>query len=316
VCDDRTNLLDHGIEATDFAYPYGAFDAGVAKIVRECGYDSARATDAAGPDDLSAPPRNRYAIPAEPGTDLTALEKTIAAKERSGGWLVVLFHNVDAGDPSLSIARPELGRFLDWLDRQRSRGVDVETVRQVIGGPVRPAVPGPAIPAAPVATSTLPNASFELDSNHDGTPDCWQLGGYGANDARLVTTSDAHSGARAATVEVSRYQSGDAKLVVQQDLGACAPTVTPGHRYELSTWYKADAPVSFTLYSRDDHWTWRYWQTGPRFPASTSWTRATWVTPPIPDAVNGLSFGLTLTSNGRLTVDDAALVDAAAGGDL
>ena len=40
------------------------------------------------------------------------------------------------------MTRPELGSVLGWLARQAGRGVSVRTVRQVIGGPVRPAVAG------------------------------------------------------------------------------------------------------------------------------------------------------------------------------
>ncbi|HSL11184.1 MAG TPA: polysaccharide deacetylase family protein, partial [Actinomycetota bacterium] len=42
VCDDRTALLQHGLDARTFAYPFGAFDQTAKDIVRSCGYGNAR----------------------------------------------------------------------------------------------------------------------------------------------------------------------------------------------------------------------------------------------------------------------------------
>ena len=44
ICQDRANLMSHGINATDFAYPYGnGYDVpAIVNIVKGCGYNSAR----------------------------------------------------------------------------------------------------------------------------------------------------------------------------------------------------------------------------------------------------------------------------------
>ena len=44
ICQDRTNLISHGINATDFAYPYGhGYEIpAVVSLVKSCGYSSAR----------------------------------------------------------------------------------------------------------------------------------------------------------------------------------------------------------------------------------------------------------------------------------
>ena len=82
----------------------------------------------------------------------------------------------------------------------------------------------------------------------------------------------------------------------------------------LREWYKSDQPVFFTLFTRDSQWQVSFWDSSPAFPASSTWTQASFVTSVIPAGINGLAFGLTLGSNGNLTVDDASFDDAAASG--
>ena len=99
-----------------------------------------------------------------------------------------------------------------------------------------------------------------------------------------------------------------------QDLGFCTPSVASGHRYRLTEWYKSSAPVYFNVARRDNLGAFYFWMNSPSFPPASSWTQATWVTPVIPTGLTGLSGGLTLASNGFLTVDDVGFDDAAATG--
>ena len=45
ICNDRVALLNHGYPVTDFAYPYGEFNASVVAMAQACGYNSARTTN-------------------------------------------------------------------------------------------------------------------------------------------------------------------------------------------------------------------------------------------------------------------------------
>ena len=68
---------------------------------------------------------------------------------------------------------------------------------------------------AEAATNLLQNPSLETAT--DGSvPDCWQLGGYGANRFTWTRTLDAHSGSYAEELRVRRLSSGDRKLVSEQ----------------------------------------------------------------------------------------------------
>jgi peptidoglycan/xylan/chitin deacetylase (PgdA/CDA1 family) len=315
ICYDRDNLLNHGFAATDFAYPYGAYSASVESLAQGCGYNSARTTDHLVSPAISTTPSDPYAIQSQDGSGsnaLMTLENAVtAAVLAGGGWVPVVFHDICNGCSSVSITQPDFTAFLDWLQQQAGSGVVVKTVQQVIGGNLQPPVPGPGLPPPPGASTTLKNASLELDTNADQAPDCFAFDDFGSSSYTWTRTTSAHTGTSAEALNVSNYASGDNKLEVQQDLGTCSPTVTPGRQYRLTEWYISSAPVSFTVFSRKDDWSFPYWMTSPTFPASPTWTQATWVTPVVPSDVNGLSFGLTLDNNGSLTVDDFGITDAA-----
>ena len=318
ICYDRDNLLARGYQATNFAYPYGHFNAAVKQMVQNCGYNSARTTDEFPQNNPSGPipPPDPYQI--NVGTDtttLSAMEAAVtAAKNNGGGWVPITFHHICNACDVNYITLANFKTFLDWLQGQAGNGVIVRTMQDVLGGSVQSAEPGPGLPPAPNGTNALRNASLEQDTNGDSIPDCWENDDFGNNNFTWTRTSDAHSGSFAEHLNVSNYRDGDNKLLVNWDLGYCMPSVNEGHRYRITEWYKSDAPVYFTLWSRDSSWQIRYWTSSDSFPASSTWTQATFVTDVIPNGINGLSFGLTLGSNGSLTVDDATFDDAAASG--
>ncbi len=102
------------------------------------------------------------------------------AQQHGGGWIIFTIHDVCARTCALGVTRPELSSVLGWLSRQAGHGISVRTVRQVIGGPVRPAVAGPAparIPPPGVANSRLSAVTA------GGVPACFQAGRYGTNHA-------------------------------------------------------------------------------------------------------------------------------------
>ena len=59
VCGDRNNLLDHGLQATSFAFPFGGIDAGAQQVVRDCGYNSGRSVAGRHGDDPAGGSRTR-----------------------------------------------------------------------------------------------------------------------------------------------------------------------------------------------------------------------------------------------------------------
>lgn len=315
VCDDRVNLLDHGYAPTSFAYPYGAYTSSVESMVQACGYASARTTEYLNGGTVGTPPADPYAIGiGNSSVTLTNLENAVRAAEATGGWVPLAFHDICNGCSSLAISPANFGALLDWLQGESANGVVVQTVAQVTGGPVSLGVSGPAAPAAANGTNGLRNASLETDADGDSAPDCWSFDGYGTNTYAWIRTTDSHSGAYAEKVDVSGYSSGDRYIDMTQDLGACTPSVRPGHRYVLKAWYKSTSPVYFTFFSRDTNLAFNYWTDSGTFGASGGWTQAVYMTPVIPASVTGLSFGLAIAGAGSLTVDDLSIDDASATG--
>ncbi|WFR71360.1 hypothetical protein P9209_20250 [Prescottella defluvii] len=187
----------------------------------------------------------------------------------------------------------------------------VQTVREVIGGAVAPAVPGPVPPAPAPGADGAPNPGLETVNAATGLPQCWMAGGYGTNSPTFATAPEAHGGSIAEKLTMAGYVDGDAKLLPTLDLGECSPGATPGHTYALKAWYKSTAPTQYAVYYRTAIGTWAYWTSSPWFAAATNYTAAEWTTPPVPAGATGISFGLNLFGNGQLFTDDYELHDTA-----
>jgi hypothetical protein len=324
ICNDRVALLNAGFRVTSFAYPFGDKDSVTRQIVIDCNYNSARESgglrspggSSNNPYGEPVPPADAYAIrthgSVQSTTSLDTLKAWVLNAENSGGgWIPIVFHHICSPcDPpqQYSISPANLTAFLDWLAPRVSRGTTVALMDTVIGGALKPPVSWP-----PSSSQLFQNPSLEADSNGDGTPDCWQRGGFGTNTFTWTRTSDAHSGSWAQQVRITSYTSGDRKLISLQDSGTCAPAATSGHRYRISAWYKATTSVRFKAYTRDSAGVWDYWTQGPLLPAVSSYTRAEWTTPAVPGTARRLSLGMSIDRVGTLTVDDYSLndVDAA-----
>ncbi|NTX39834.1 polysaccharide deacetylase family protein [Myxococcus sp. CA033] len=320
ICNDRVALLNAGFRVTSFAYPFGDKDSTTRQIVMDCNYNSAResgglrtSSSGSSPAAEPVPPSDPYAIrthgSVQTTTTLTDLKNyVLRAEESGGGWVPIVFHHIcgPCNPPqTYSISPTLLTSFLDWLAPRVSRGTTVATMDAVIGGVLKPPVSWPP-------TQLLRNPSLETDLNGDGTPDCWQRGGFGSNTFTWTRTSDAHGGSWAQQVRITAISSGDRKLITRQDDSTCTPTPATGHHYRISAWYKATTSVRFKAYYRTSAGAWEYWAQGPLLPARTSYTFAEWTTPPAPSAARALSVGLSIDRVGTLTMDDFALSDVEA----
>jgi hypothetical protein len=322
ICNDRVNLLNKGFQPTNFAYPYGAHDDTTKSLARDCGYNSARDTGGVVSPGIcdgcplaeSIPPgdpyRTRTPENVKSTTSLDTIKGYVTQAENSGGgWVQIVFHHIcDGCGQTWSITQADLTSFLDWLQPRAASGTVVKTVRQVVGGPVQPAVNGPAPTPLP-GPNLFRNPSLEADADGDGKPDCWDPIGYGTNSATFTPTPDAHSGHLAERMDVTSFASGAQRLFSHMDLGGCAPTVTPGHNYTLSAYYKSAASPRFEIYTRDALGSWTFWTTTGSYTPSSSWKVATFTTPPIPDGVTALAVGFGLAQAGSVTMDDFGLVD-------
>lgn len=317
VCDDRVNLFRWGFRPTDFVYPFAVENPAVEAIARQCGYNSGLgAGELRGAGKClscawaeTIPPRHPMVVRAPIEVNSVGTRWTLGtyqslvrgAQRHGGGWVILTIHQVCGQTCVEGITADQLGGVLRWLRSQKRRGVAVETMRQVTGGPVRPPVAGPA--PRKIATPGVADATLTRHAgNGTGYPACYQTSDYGHNTATFSYEPDGGpDGAGSETVRVSNWASGDAKLLQTLDLGACAPSVTAGGRYTVAAQYKATLPTQFDVYYRTAIGSWQYWTTSPAFPASATWTKASWSTPAVPVGATAVSFGLAADSDGMIS---------------
>jgi peptidoglycan/xylan/chitin deacetylase (PgdA/CDA1 family) len=321
ICYDRNNILAHGYPITNFAIPFGEYNATIKTLIKSCGYNSGRSTDsfeglcppscaeAVPPSDLWATMTVGYG----PDGLQTLQDKITAAEQNGGGWVQLLFHDICANCGVNGTTAETLSAFLDWLAPRTAQNTVTATVQQVIGGAVQPAVPAPPLPPPPSATTNgMRFSGLERDADANGIPDCYRPNSWGNHTGTWTRTADAHAGSWAERVDATGYGDGADVLGTFDDMGYCTPTVVPGRQYRLTTWYKSTGPVRFTANLRKDDFSspFPWWTESPSFPASATWRQASWVTPPIPAGNNGMLFGLMNTGNGSMTLDDIGIFDA------
>jgi hypothetical protein len=159
---------------------------------------------------------------------------------------------------------------------------------------------------APIVT-TIVNAGLETDANNDGVPDCWAPGGSGNSSVAYARVSDAHSGSYAERITVSNYKNGSRTFESVKDSGSCAMAITAGRSYTIGAWYKSNAAVSLTVSYRNSSGTWVSWATSPTAAAAASWSQITFTTAALPAGATNLSFGISVSSNAIVTVDDHSI---------
>ena len=163
------------------------------------------------------------------------------------------------------------------------------------------------------AVSLLSNASLETDANNDNIPDCWYQDAYGSTYNRTVWTrinnpSLAHSGNYAHSVQLTRYRSGDVKLLQDESNSSCVPSVVAGKKYTISAWYKSTVATSMAVFYRNSAGNWVYWLNTPNFAVASNWTQASYTLPVVPVGATAISFGLSIQKVGTLITDDYAVV--------
>ncbi|MGA1838873.1 polysaccharide deacetylase family protein [Herbiconiux sp. 11R-BC] len=322
ICNDRSTLMSWGFTVKSFAYPFASSTPANEAAAKACGYNSARMLG-----DLQSrfgcagcgytekiPPANPYYLKALDQVDntwtLADLKASVTNAEKTGGWVPFTFHNICDTGCDLNVTPAVFTQFVQWLKpRALTNNTVVKTVDQVIGGTAKAAVAGPATAPAGPGVNGVINPSLET-AGANGLPSCWMTGGYGNNTPTITWTSPARTGSVAGYVSVANYVDGDAKLLPAFDLGACTPTVVPGHTYSMRAWYTSTVVTQFAIYLRTTAGVWQYWTSSPWFAANPVFSEAAFTTPAIPAGFSGISFGLNVFSNGTLETDDYALYDS------
>jgi peptidoglycan/xylan/chitin deacetylase (PgdA/CDA1 family) len=134
ICNDRQNIISHGITPYTFAYPGGAYNTTLEGEVQNCGYGNARTAGSLSPAGSTyaetLPPKNWLALRAYAPTGqvtLSNLESLVSgAASHGGGWVPVVIQKVCSQtlDPnnyttctssSGWIALSDLQAFISWV---------------------------------------------------------------------------------------------------------------------------------------------------------------------------------------------------------
>ncbi|ALV44556.1 hypothetical protein MB46_02515 [Arthrobacter alpinus] len=320
VCDDRVNLNEWGFKVSSFSYPFGKVTPEAQKIVMECGYNSARSTGTVlgkfGCDGCAAAetviPQDVFATRATANIDgrwsLADLQAAVTDSEATGSWLQLVFGVTEDSPDKQPINAEVFEAFCAWLGDRTAHGTSVRTVHEMIGKKAGAVVAGPVKAPAPPGVNALQNPDLETPGAWN-LPQCWQSSSYGKNTPWFSKLAPAPTGSTGANLQVTDYESGDAKVLPTLDLGECAPSVIVGHTYTLGASLTSTERTQIELYVRDKVGKWTYWTASPYYPAGVDPIRYSWVTPPVPEGAVALSFGFNLFSNGVIVTDDYTMYD-------
>ena len=122
----KSDLLNIGIKATTFAYPYGEYDSQVVQAVKDAGYVGARSVNE-GFNDKSADPfllmDQHVESTVTPAQIETWIDQALANKQ----WLILEMHDQNATGDQYSNSPATLQAVVDYL---KQRNVKVVTVAQ------------------------------------------------------------------------------------------------------------------------------------------------------------------------------------------
>jgi peptidoglycan/xylan/chitin deacetylase (PgdA/CDA1 family) len=277
VCQDRANLVNHGLAVTDFAYPfgYGYETPAVHDTVAACGYNSARRAwglydptnpDCTGPNHFcfdpagAIPPDDAYAIPTadivQSTTTLQDLEDIVTRADDFGGGLVpIVFQEICDGCDPYSTNAATLSSFLDFL--QADSNVVVTTMHDAVGGAQQPldtTAPASTIACNGVACSTgwyagSMNVSLAATDSQSGV-----AGIYYTTDGSDPTNAGSRyispfSISQTTTVKYRAYDvAGNAEAVksavIKADSVAPATTITCNEATCSNGWYTSSVHVT------------------------------------------------------------------------
>ncbi|PQZ97009.1 polysaccharide deacetylase [Arthrobacter sp. MYb224] len=321
ICMDRKNLSNWGYQVTSFAFPEAGSNPAIEQAVADCGYNSARGLggieSVTGCEGCgyaeSFDPKNIWhtLAPAMVDADWTVEDMqnlVLNAEENGGGWIQITFHHLcPSSCNEISVQTEDFAQFVSWLkDREQKTGTVVRTVDEVVGGPIRPIVDEPELPANTEGNLVV-NSGFSEQPRGDDFSRCWQAAGYGKNNGHARVEPKATNDSDGVRLEITNYRDGDFKFLQRLDLGECATQIIPGERYEMKATYSATTTAQFVLYLRDPQGDWLYWTASDWLAPTDAAKEAVWVAPAIPEGFTGLSFGLSLFSEGILHADDVEM---------
>jgi peptidoglycan/xylan/chitin deacetylase (PgdA/CDA1 family) len=309
ICNDRQNLISHGLKPDTFAYPGGAFNTTIESEVQNCGYGNARTAGSLSPSGPTyaetLPPKTWLALRAYAPTgqiSLANLESVVSgAASHGGGWVPLVIGKVcsQTADPNNYstctasagwIDLGDLNTFLSWVKNAgQSGGAPAGTAFGTMGATAIGAdtvAPSTAIfcngsPCqSSTYTSTVPVTLAATDSG-SGVASTH----YTTDGSTPTLSSPAYTGQfPVATTTTVQYASWDfagnqeavksQTVTVQQPPDTTPPTTTISCNSSACSNTGYTAPVTVTLNAADNQGGWgvanTYYTTDGSTPTTSS----------------------------------------------
>ena len=124
----QQDLINLGVTATSFAFPYGAHDDSTQSILAAAGFTAARSTNKAFNDQNSDPLLlNCWVIaPAGVTTDINQITQAIDDSQTNGKWLILLFHRIDETGNPISVSHTLLQETVDHLVEKKTKVITLK----------------------------------------------------------------------------------------------------------------------------------------------------------------------------------------------
>jgi peptidoglycan/xylan/chitin deacetylase (PgdA/CDA1 family) len=286
ICNDRQNIMSHGITPTTFAYPGGAYNTTIQGEVQSCGHGNARTAGSLSPSGPTyaetLPPKNWLAVRAYAPTGqvtLANLESLVSgAASHGGGWVPIVFQKVcsQALDPSNYstctsssgwIALSDLQTFISWVQGAgQSGGAPAGTVFKTMGAAATSA--DTIAPTTAISCNGSPCASTTYTGTVEVTLTPTDLGSgvasthYTTDGSTPTTSSPTYTGqfplTSTATVQYRSWDNaGNAETVhsqtinIQQQPDTTPPVTTISCNGAPCTTSGYTAPVTVALSATD-----------------------------------------------------------------
>ena len=184
----KSTLESHGLQISNFAYPYGGRDERTNSIVDDYYVSARSAYDHPNIMDVNT---NQFCLTALGGEtgDNNALSRLKISVDnlQEGDWLVVFFHNIlpDVNTQSGTISSQDFETFLDYLIL---KGVTTKTVNEVLTETIKPTpTPKPTATPTPMPTPIPTEKTIFFNENFDNGISGWDFYIKGTGNTALFT---------------------------------------------------------------------------------------------------------------------------------